>query len=147
MSFMRGIDNGREFTVCGRIPGFSEGLLVGVFFSELPLLISLLQGSLQLNLPIFFILSNTPQLATWNKLPVKKSSKNNENWKVHRRYHRLWPNVMVCAPDVLAAIETSAEVKDTIKFTQNGVVTEQLFAIAKDDLGERHYYRCVASWR
>jgi hypothetical protein len=31
---MRGIDNGREFTVCGRIPGFG-GLARGGVFSEL----------------------------------------------------------------------------------------------------------------
>jgi hypothetical protein len=35
---------------------------------------------------------------------------------------------MVYAPDVLAALKTSAEVKDTIKYPQKGVVTEQLLA-------------------
>jgi hypothetical protein len=38
------------------------------------------------------------------------------------------PNIFVCAPDVLANLKVSPEVKDTIKYTQKGVVTEQLLA-------------------
>ena len=38
------------------------------------------------------------------------------------------PNIMICLPDGLAALKTSAEVKDTIKYTQKEVVTEQLLA-------------------
>jgi hypothetical protein len=34
------------------------------------------------------------------------------------------PNIMVCSPDVLAALKVSSEVNDTIKYTQKGVVTE-----------------------
>ena len=38
------------------------------------------------------------------------------------------PNIMVCSPDVLAVLKVSPEVKDTIKYTQKGVVTENLLA-------------------
>ena len=38
------------------------------------------------------------------------------------------PNVLICAPDVLATLKVSSEVKDTIKYTQKGVVTENLLA-------------------
>ena len=55
--------------------------------------------------------------------------KNIEDWKESiAATTGFEPNIIVCAPDVLATLKVCAEVKDTIKYTQKGVVTEQLLA-------------------
>lgn len=55
--------------------------------------------------------------------------KNIEDWKeLVASTTGYEPNIIVCAPDVLATLKDSSEIKDTIKYTQKGVVTEQLLA-------------------
>jgi hypothetical protein len=55
--------------------------------------------------------------------------KNVEDWKeLIASTTGYEPNIIVCSPDVLAALKVSSEIKDTIKYTQKGVVTEQLLA-------------------
>jgi len=55
--------------------------------------------------------------------------KNIEDWKeLVASTTGYEPNIIVCAPDVLATLKVSSEIKDTIKYTQKGVVTEQLLA-------------------
>jgi hypothetical protein len=55
--------------------------------------------------------------------------KNIEDWKEYvASTTGFEPNIIVCAPDVLATLKVSPEVKDTIKYTQKGVVTENLLA-------------------
>jgi hypothetical protein len=55
--------------------------------------------------------------------------KNVEDWKESiAATTGFEPTIFVCAPDVLATLKVSPEVKDTIKYTQKGVVTENLLA-------------------
>ena len=55
--------------------------------------------------------------------------KNVEDWKeLIASTTGYEPNILICAPDVLANLKVSPEVKDTIKYTQKGVVTENLLA-------------------
>lgn len=55
--------------------------------------------------------------------------KNVEDWKeLIASTTGYEPNVFVCSPDVLAVLKLNPDIKDTIKYTQKGVITEQLLA-------------------
>jgi hypothetical protein len=75
--------------------------------------------------------SGTPsagEFKQWDS-PDAKILKNVEDWKEQiASTTGLEPNIIVSSPDVLATLKVSPEIKDTIKYTQKGVVTEQLLA-------------------
>lgn len=72
--------------------------------------------------------SGNNEFKQWDSTEAK-ILKNVEDWKEQISSTTGYePNVFVCSPDVLATLKTAPEVKDTIKYTQRGVVTEQLLA-------------------